>query len=791
LDVKLVLLFVPQGDLDMLSQVARTDRTSTAAPQAAFAPISARSGKFTIEEIAEEPIMQRVRQTTTLAAVVLMSLAVALAGCGGRSQVSTPPPSLNPAAVLSSLSPSSVMAEGNGFSLSLRGSNFSSSTTVLWNGQPVPTTFVNSQQVTATISASLIAAAGVVSVAALNANSTESNVLQFTINNPSPQISSISPNNAMAGAAPVVVTVNGSSFSVGATVLVDGSPRSTYAKSITQLSATLPASDLATARSMAITVEDTDLATGPSNSLPFTVTPLTSNPTPTLASSSDTSVPTGWPGFPLTVHGTNFVAASVLQWNGVTRQTTVVSSTELKAAIPAALLAAPEAAQIAVLNPSPGGGTSSSLPIQVEAVSPGAVGVIERSDIGNDLSEPDGTTQSAVVSADGRFVAFVSFADNLAPNTPDINGNPNLFLRDTCIGAPTSCVPSVTLLPSTPDGIFSYEPAMSANGRFVGYSSGTSFLLTDTCVAALAGCVAATQPIDVPANGDVGQISLSADGRFAAYLSGLLSCSPWDYGCSPPEGQVFLADTCAGVASGCTPTSRPITPSEVPADETDAMGGLVHPSISPDGRFVAFNSSHSDIWLYDSCQGAPSSCSPSKTTVSVASDGSAANGDSFGASVSVGGRYVVFLSLASNLVPGLPQPGALRVYFRDMCTGVPSDCTPATTSVSFAGDGILADDPSISADGRYIAFASGAADLVPGDTNGNVDIFAHDTCAGVLSGCTPSTTRVSVALDGTQGTAPATQPVISADGHFVVFLSQAKLAPGANDVGNEVYLARH
>src|SRR4029077_11888699 len=117
------------------------------------------------------------------------------------------------------------------------------------------------------------------------------------------------------------------------------------------------------------------------------------------------------------------------------------------------------------------------------------------------------------------------------------------------------------------NGSFFYRPAISANARFVGFSSGTGFLMDDTCVGAPAGCVSATRPIDIPENAEVGQISLSADGRFAVYLSGLFSCGDFDYGCSPPEGQVFLADTCAGVSSGCTPTSRPITPGQVPEDE--------------------------------------------------------------------------------------------------------------------------------------------------------------------------------------------------------------------------------
>jgi Tol biopolymer transport system component len=772
------------GDFDVLSQVARTEHTFAA--HRLCAKVGALGQVHDLEAV-----MKYKRQSTTLAAVLLMSLAAAFAGCGGGGEASASPPAppLIPAAVLSSLSPPGAFAGGGSFTLTLNGSNFAPSTTVLWNGKSLPTTFVSSQQVTAAISASLIASVGVVSVIALNAHSTDSNALQFSIHNAPPQITAITPNNAIAGAAPVVVVVEGTNFSDEATVLLDGSPRATYPRSATELQVTISASDLATARSIAITVEDPDLATGRSNPVPFTVTPFTSNLTPTLVSASDPSVPQGWPGFQLTVEGTNFVAASVLEWDGAQRQTTVISSTELKAAIPAALLVSPKAAQIAVVNPSPGGGTSSPLSIQVEAVPPAAIGVVERSDIATDLSEPNGNSASAAVSADGRFVVFLSSASNLVPNTPDSNGQPNFLLRDTCIGAPNGCVPSLALLSN---GSFFYRPAISANARFVGFSSGTGFLMDDTCVGAPAGCVSATRPIDIPENAEVGQISLSADGRFAVYLAGLFSCGDFDYGCSPPEGQVFLADTCAGVSSGCTPTSRPITPGQVPEDEAASSGGFIHPFISPDGRFVAFNSTHSDVWLYDSCQGISPGCSPSETMVSMASDGRAANADSFGAAVSAGGRYVAFLSTATNLVPGLSEPGALRVYLRDMCTGAPSGCTAATTAISIAGDGTTADDPSISADGRYITFASAAAGLVPGDTNGAMDVFVYDTCIGVLSGCATSTVRASVALDGTQGNNDSFRPVISADGRFVVFISAAKLGPGSpNSLGGDVYLARH
>ncbi len=344
--------------------------------------------------------MQGMRQNTTLAAVALMSLAVAVAfaGCGAGSEASSPSgPSSIPAAVLGSVSPASVIAGGNGFTLTVNGSNFASSATVRWSGQSVPTSFVSSKQVTAAILASLIASAGLASVNVQNANSSVSNALEFRVNNPVPQITSISPDNAVAGAAPLYLRVNGSSFISGATLFLDGSPRPTTPTSDTQLLTTLSAGDLAAARSVTIAVVNPEPAVGPSSQFAFTITPFTSNPAPTSISASDTPVPVGWPGFQLTVNGTNFVAASVLQWNGMDRVTTVTSSTELKAAIPADQLVSPGTTQIAVVNPSPGGGASSPLPIQVQAVPPAAIGVIQRSNIGNDLSEPDGGSNSAAV----------------------------------------------------------------------------------------------------------------------------------------------------------------------------------------------------------------------------------------------------------------------------------------------------------------------------------------------------------------------------------------------------------
>jgi Tol biopolymer transport system component len=161
----------------------------------------------------------------------------------------------------------------------------------------------------------------------------------------------------------------------------------------------------------------------------------------------------------------------------------------------------------------------------------------------------------------------------------------------------------------------------------------------------------------------------------------------------------------------------------VASDGTQGNGDSVSPSISADGRYVAFMSyaynlvpgdtnGKADVFVHDRLTG-------QTTRVSVASDGTQGNDGSGGASISANGRYVAFVSGASNLVPG-DTNGKADVFVHDRLTG-------QTTRVSVASDGTEGNSdsiyPSISADGRYVAFQSWASNLIPRDTNGAWDVF--------------------------------------------------------------------
>ncbi|HNG34148.1 MAG TPA: IPT/TIG domain-containing protein, partial [Blastocatellia bacterium] len=267
----------------------------------------------------------------------------------------------NPLPTLTSLSPNSATAGGAAFTLTVNGSGFVGTSTVWWNGSLRTTTFVSATQLTAAIPASDIATAGTASVTVNSPapGGGSASPLTFTINNPLPSITSLNPNGATAGGAAFTLTVNGSNFVSGSTVQWNGNTRTTTFVSATQLTAAIPATDIANTGTATVTVVTPAPGGGTSNSAGFNISQA-QNPAPTLTNINPTSTTAGGTAFTLTVNGTNFINSSTVQWNGNARTTTFVSATQLTAAIPASDIAAAGTANVTVNNPAPGGGTSTA-----------------------------------------------------------------------------------------------------------------------------------------------------------------------------------------------------------------------------------------------------------------------------------------------------------------------------------------------------------------------------------------------------------------------------------------------
>src|ERR1700676_1791818 len=181
--------------------------------------------------------------------------------------------------------------------------------------------------------------------------------------NPTPTITTISPGSTAAGGTAFTLTVNGTNFVAASMVNFGGAAPTTMFVSATQLTAAIPAAAIASASTVAVTV--TNAAPGGGTSIPvnFTIT-SGSNPVPTISSLDQTCAPVGAQAFTLGVLGLNFVASSVVRWNGSDLPTTLVNSFNgpmVTAQVPASDIAATGPVAITVFNPAPGGGSSNSL----------------------------------------------------------------------------------------------------------------------------------------------------------------------------------------------------------------------------------------------------------------------------------------------------------------------------------------------------------------------------------------------------------------------------------------------
>lgn len=336
-------------------------------------------------------------------------------------------------------------------------------------------------------------------------------------------------------------------------------------------------------------------------------------------------------------------------------------------------------------------------------------GTTERVSVSTGGAAGDADSQLASISGDGRFVAFWSLASTLVGG--DTNGTSDVFVHDRSTGV-------------TERASVDSKERQSVGGDRDG--------VLDT---------------------NFGRPAISADGRFVVFASSATNLVNGDRNRAV---DVFLRDRAAGTTERVSLVGR----------KSEANGESSHPAISPDGRFVVFASFAdnlvagdtnfvSDVFLRDRQAG-------TTERVSVSSAGEQADNNSDGSAISADGRFVAFASSASNLAAG-DNDGASDVFLRDRQAGTTEGVSIVAPSVGFGGH---TGAPAISANGRYVAFDSWEPDLVPGDTNNSFDVFVRDRVTGGLE-------RVSVDSAGVQGDDWSLAPSISADGRFVAFHSFA------------------
>ena len=388
----------------------------------------------------------------------------------------------------------------------------------------------------------------------------------------------------------------------------------------------------------------------------------------------------------------------------------------------------------------------------------------------------DANSRDPSISANGRYVAFVSRAGNLDPAAP--GGRQEVFVRDMKTGATSLVSRQSGAAGAVADGAAS-EPTISADGRYVAFRSGAENLsaedaavsdifVRDTATATTLLVSRASAPGSAAANGESTSPSISADGRHVAFESSASNLSAEDVDAAGEPVDIFVRDLDTGVTELVSRASGPAGA----AGSEDSF----NPSISADGRYVAFSSrapltpedvdaEHfpEDVFVRDRAT----------ATTLLASRASGAAGkpsdvESSEAAISADGLHVAFRSDAKLTGQRLYTP---NLFVRNLATA-----TTRLVSVGLkprAGRPFF--HPSISADGRYVAFESSGDGLTEVDARNRVDVFARDMSKGI----TVDVSRASGSL-GLPGDGPSFGASISADGAFVAFDSRATNLSGAD-----------
>lgn len=395
--------------------------------------------------------------------------------------------------------------------------------------------------------------------------------------------------------------------------------------------------------------------------------------------------------------------------------------------------------------------------ILVARAPPAVAQTTERESIGSAGEEGDGGSYFAVISRDARYVAFSSGATTF--DATDANGIYDVYRHDRVTG--TTIRVSVDSSGADADGL-STPYGISDDGNLVLFISratnlvpGDTNLDDDAFVRDVAAGTTERVTVDSSggeSNGHCFDAAMSGDGRYVVFSDNGTNLVSGDTNLTT---DVFLRDRSSG-----TTTRVSVKSNGVEADDFS-----LKPAISRDGSFIVFESPaqnlvgkdpypYLDIFMRDVAAGTTSQ-------ISLQPNGQRPLGDSWAPTISDTGDRVAFISAAPDLVDG--DHSGWDVFVRD----VPS-ATNLRASLSSAGDepnqNVL--EACITGDGAFVAFVTGASNLVAGDVNGYEDVFVRSLSNSM-------TTLESVSSGGAGANWNCSHPGLSADGASISFDSRA------------------
>ena len=428
-----------------------------------------------------------------------------------------------------------------------------------------------------------------------------------------------------------------------------------------------------------------------------------------------------------------------------------------------------------------------------------ATPIVQRASVTDGGAESTGGGQYATVSADGRYVAFASSASDLIGPGNDTNGGTDIFRHDLATGATIRV--SEPSGGGEPDAVARFAPpAISADGRYVAFVSNATNLLgpggdgnggPDMFVHD--AVTNTTERVNVAFGGgesaplaDDDNIAMSDDGRFVAFVSAASDLLPPGQDTNG-VADVFVRDRLAG-------TTERVSVASDGTEGDDQSGVEVGPKLvmSGDGNVVLFESDANNFWPGQNFPpGTPTTYLHDRKTgvtepvafLDSAYGGDPVVGDLLAAGLSYDGRFIALNGQAAMLPPGVDTNGVSDVVVRDRVSGrveivsLKSDGTQGTGG-SFT---IVQSNDALSADGRYVAFTSDMTDLVPGGTTGG-HAYVHDRITG-------TTRLLDAAPDGMPGNDGGASILLSvglsADGRTAVFdsFSTNLLGPGGDGNG--------